>query len=1820
MAPKGEGQGRQEDTPGLRKLKETYDKEWQKEGFGRVCPIPYGQFARGTFTAQQLDDAKEYWFNLERSGQWPSHLLSFEAWCGMTLYDRTKEDGGPQFQHLMLLVLAKGRSEQLKAWPGVSSPVDFDTMWDAEKREYGPMFKSGYKFGAKVPDEWYEALLGDDKVMAMPKSKTDDWEMTGAHLSVHSRPVVQFQGSKSKKGGKAYAGEGQSMNMGLHLGNNSNVQNLALDRIQDRPYYLTDANHYDIYSKWDWMLKGLLQTGNEGTDLGVSQSAQQALVTRGVDTIAGGQCWEVTALGASRPCMTYQNSAAAIYGLYYYPGCRDERMQWYVIETVPELDKKKFAIQFRCPNPMYGQQDWLQTGLPAIDPITKELHVYEPLNPKNRKFLDKYLSEQIDIKNASDADLKLKKRQSAAYVGGVYEVEQWERSKTEKHSKPHRMHVPRVARKAEHHPCVSPWMYLINSNNVAQIAPFWNKLKQEVKWHGLRDRGDFMRGETLRDLLKGELESNVGEEVAGVAFGFRMSQAFILYPHRAIKAQDGGAIEAVTRQQWAQAERVGYMSEPTAKVAGLPGPNLTAAPELPLAKAILNYDEWFADDVRNEKVWRRKLLSTPQRRNAAGKRVAPAAPTPQTLAPNFTGGNPETAAQPSATVSNTQGPATEDATLDSAQQAALDDMEVYESMPTQMLQGNRADDDAAVQETRSENKRVVTAGYGAAGMSLAETLKECDPAYDFTEDEVRVLMSKATETAQDQRKLTDKQRIILKALEDCDIMDSQISQGDTEVVGDAQCHWATARHSPWSHEQCYEPARVTYEYEVMTPERQEEYERKYGTQATLIQQNSETPKKITDVKVNWGMRRPIMDELITVNTREARLNLARILVIYFADQGVKHFTKNDKQRGMTVGLGRPADSVRNSQSIKVYKRGMAMIWKPVFTAASVKKLSARVKKCLRVNYLCIRNVSSDSELEKCLDHDEPNWVSALGVIESEMTVAEWVTTPWHLEHLPYQPQYATFRDGECYSEGCKRCSRMFYEYAYHVYGDLHTVKGALSYPHDLWYTGDDRLAPRPLHDPRFWSVSGLWSEAVTSTAQDLAEGGFVQPRQPKSKQGKKPLREGTAYEAQAQMREADRDPNIPREFAYYTGGTMGWPGFQLRADFKDGSRVVRTNLHKTDRERKAVRESMPQRGQKQPMPMIFRRYFNVAYQSNKARDASNRLTEEDTEQTYYKGICEGYMFRGNNKVQFGACELRLARSHKYGNVCRDCAKILDRAQMFVRNNRYVFDSGLVKNNQRAIHLAGDDYWMDMFRRVGDDRDAQTNFDALMMKKNEKWSQMTANERQKWEDGFDHACRTLIEAQGDRHKFPDNWTRLVSEPTIHLQDSITRRKDYKKEHLEEAIRDLGKLFISDPATFDARSIRLDNPALRDIVRDAQRRYLQNEVFTRVEYTKQFDSDVKRTEYRNCVIQYRQDTLIWRNPPANLGVQVNLATWPNHRLGKFTQERYLLNGSNPNDVPVFYNCLITDQYDPDLLDTRITDFSMPRQATTNRVEVYLATRRNPGGDPEHPIDRPTQWAGDGYVCEPDGANPWKLADGVPCIQTRTMRQSRMFITYSLHRPINGEREGRVILERMRDALDTLFGNDRWLSELIVFGKMLKSFKIGTQTADNISKAMWGIIDKTNKASAMENFYGNNDRQEPRTSYVFDTYETHVDSVDVDAGCEIGPKMGHPHFHLLLTLNHFGYAQFDYFKMKTFLEIMFRGIPTFHGWGTKFKLPGNFYGDNENPYVDIRLYPQDNWKEILAAYVRKNAIPSIIEVEAARRMPGTANDRRNAHNRAA
>ena len=180
------------------------------------------------------------------------------------------------------------------------------------------------------------------------------------------------------------------------------------------------------------------------------------------------------------------------------------------------------------------------------------------------------------------------------------------------------------------------------------------------------------------------------------------------------------------------------------------------------------------------------------------------------------------------------------------------------------------------------------------------------------------------------------------------------------------------------------------------------------------------------------------------------------------------------------------------------------------------------------------------------------------------------------------------------------------------------------------------------------------------------------------------------------------------------------------------------------------------------------------------------------------------------------------------------------------------------------------------------------------------------------------------------------------------------------------------------------------------------------------------------------------------------------------------------------------------------------------------------------------------------------------------------------------------------------------------------MKKTKKI--QREDAISRGAMELITAPNKADKAARFYGSH----AATSYQYDSYETHVESVTVDGGVEIGPNRHLPHFHVLLTINHFSYVALDWYRMNALLESYFKGFAPADGRFTLYDASGKpFYTDNEvrvsllggglvltlkpllfnpyptqNPYVDIRLYPQDNWNEIIANYIRKNALPGAIE----------------------
>ena len=141
----------------------------------------------------------------------------------------------------------------------------------------------------------------------------------------------------------------------------------------------------------------------------------------------------------------------------------------------------------------------------------------------------------------------------------------------------------------------------------------------------------------------------------------------------------------------------------------------------------------------------------------------------------------------------------------------------------------------------------------------------------------------------------------------------------------------------------------------------------------------------------------------------------------------------------------------------------------------------------------------------------------------------------------------------------------------------------------------------------------------------------------------------------------------------------------------------------------------------------------------------------------------------------------------------------------------------------------------------------------------------------------------------------------------------------------------------------------------------------------------------------------------------------------------------------------------------------------------IEVYMCNRKvvnGPTKQPEvvYPTGKRTMWAGDGYITDDNkqGDNNGKYPYWYPppqderrpemlCVQQRELRQSRLFITYSLHRPTTNEQEGQLIMKKMADAAYELFGNDKWLAYMIRCGQKLYSYTAETgQPDDNVSRA--------------------------------------------------------------------------------------------------------------------------------------------------------------------
>ena len=1522
-------------------------------------------------------------------------------------------------------------------------------------------------------------------------------------------------GDKKWTSGGAHLGKSARATVAIGLGthNYSGSSFTAADDGDDKPSKRrSDAitmHHYGIFGKLDWLVKCGVQFGPmvaDGVKGGQSQGSGNAVVTPGHDTNYGNP--NVTTCFEIDKCMSVMNSIAALYGLYYYPKCKS-----YNLEPVYQ---RGFKIRMRCPNPNYKWEN-------------EKLMVYEPLNSFNAAYLKKFMKH---VKHP---------KKEIKYVGDGFEVPPLTRTMNVAH---------------DHRGLFTPWSTLVTEggkkkatkNKPERVIP--RQIQTGTIWtgkidgHYVTDTGEkaFERGRDLRAICKDVCSV---EQVRGpddkICLGFRMSGGLVLYPH----GGDGADVEMN-----GEGEAVPYMTEPQR--------NDTAVTKWrfdeprPLAYKLLNWDEW--DALPNPGQWIDKLL---------GREVVVPDPVPMP-----TGSSIRVLNNPDLNVE--AGTSRQPAPVD---QAVTDNMPEVSTPAGEMMESGEQESTQAM----SLDKDHVSTEFGTPGMSLLDTLVECNPEYadKWTEAQVKIVALYANKS-QVPRQLKG----LWEAMEECGL---EMTGLEPNAYGNGECHrakdlnkgyvphWRTARHAPWSHEECYELAYYEAVYDRGVD--QELYKKRYGSKVNLYTGQDDKVQKVDDVKVHLGVPKEVLYTNLLQNDDLHLRNFAKILCVYLHEGGFPWKAAKDgiikadtKREMMTKGVGRAISN--EEQPLHVLKRGDELVFPAVFRFKKGQKtfMNSDLAACLKNATSKMCEDADPDELEKALNACVDKWQDViLATFASDCKVIDWVHSPWHYETLPYLPQKAVFSESECWSRGCKRCSRRFYEYEYHVYADLNSTLGTYHWPNMLWKKWgeqNENNAPRPLHDSSFFDE---WDEALNEApVANWVEGGR-KDKDDKRKHRKKPLPEQDVGTSNT----ANRDPKTRREKGDYIPHTMDWPGYALDLDALQKSwRITPDAVSKRFKELMRTNNTQKFR---------FRRYMNLAWR----RGVNEKKTYP-----------QSAMIPRHSKVWWGMNDHRLARSHKYGNVCRDCASVLDRAPgLFIRNSRYNFEAGLVHRN--AAGMTGGE------SRVASDmhKEGKREFDGLMSQIKKRDSKNA--EEAELAAARDSALQNLRDYINGKQAFPAGWTKLVDVPTIAVQGNATDPKKTRDE-IEEAIQDLDR-YISGEQMHNR-----ENPVIKSIVRDAERRLLFNDTFQRFDQTRQFDSQIERTEHRNCVITVQTDgKWVWRKGETSVTLP-NIDATRKAVFGAFTKKVTVRPG-------FYHNCLITIQWDPSVLVRQRDIRNQPRRDEDYRMEVFFFTRRGRMGDEWKPAggDTGTMWRGDGYVTElPDDPQlAWGVIPERPLVQQRSLRQSRLFITYSLHRAITNDNYGRVILQKMADAIYELFGNDRWLSELITFGKRLASFNVGNMKGDNISRAGWQVIDHTRKDSAMEHFYGGGGK----SSYVYDTYETHIDKVEVDAGVEIGPKMGHPHFHLLLTLNHFSYVHIDYFRMNELLEIMFRGVPSIHGWEKRFRLGDTndpFYGDNERPYVDIKVYPQDDWKEVLDAYMRKSA-GKMVQVISGRALP-TINDK--------
>ena len=1018
-------------------------------------------------------------------------------------------------------------------------------------------------------------------------------------------------------------------------------------------------------------------------------------------------------------------------------------------------------------------------------------------------------------------------------------------------------------------------------------------------------------------------------------------------------------------------------------------------------------------------------------------------------------------------------------------------------------------------------------------------------------------------------------------------------------------HFANYMSSPWSQDELYMANKMEVEDDKMSPAAVKDYKERYGSVYNLYLRSNH-PTEVFDILHTFGAPhtvrtymqekhsrlstddRVILDLPLNSYTdvtlpKEVRdlfmRNMRKILMIYAEKGGGLGILKNkklpsdDKRLGMVEGLylRHNASQVkwpdRNSSGKPVFKR--------IFTQQPTNLVSYNT---FRADFNTPAN---------------KNWLNTTPLpanlsVDPETTVEDWVSSPWHYEYLPFVRERSTFLEKESFCAGCKRCSRPFFEYE-HNYAVLVTHPKGAHFVHQYWRQDTDHsVAPKPFHYDDFWASN-----------------------------------QSTPWAIQAEK--SSKGPSLAEDVTTdETGGFHNWPTYVFLLGVLDkpshGKQVTVMKKTMTLTQMKAAGAPLAMEFHKRRTkfnangktlawhfgtlaagrPIHYRRYINPVFD----KDAKKRP------------ISQGVIRTANAKVAFGMTDYHLQRSSKFSNVCRDCAMCLD--------------------------LVGDGFYLRNGRTFGNKptKDRTEKYDTWWL--NLKDTEVTVNgNKEKFDPWF-----IFLMTSGAKKPVQGNvGTNGASRQNI--INALALNNPPREKELNTWLKNRKGVFYQDRA----KQLQLIWPSDWEKRYDAHLEAVQK-VQKETVCVMTDDSDLPVTKHRtppeiNIQKSWKissdgNNQSAWNEMDKD---QIEAATkvldgvisWLDlnfknsydvvDKVNAKTQETYKVHVAKPNFVPTPYvmqgvkvgNRALRDMFSQVLNNVsgmnayKQADGYTPKfepgqtreewrnfkdkdgEGLKVRTMIKYDSEKNEGEYKDKVYYQSnTSWKGDTLVNNAPDDTRLGIKDGRFVKQIRKLEQTRVFITYSLHRAVTDEYEARRVLEQMADALYLCLGNDQMLCHIILFG-----VKLGDMVGDALGKKQWKVIEQANKKDKWPPFYGLGTNG---NSYQYDTYETHVESVTVDVGVEIGPNLHHPHFHALLTVNHYSYVQIDDRALRSMLERLFKGLDDEHDPERKMMLKdaggGPFYWDSENAYITTKLYPSDNWQNVIAGYMRKSTTPSIME----------------------